>query len=378
MRPKTELSVVPEVSGRVVERSPGFRTGGFIKKGEVLFQVDPADYELSIERRRAEMEQIRADIARLQQEEKNRRADLTIAERHKKVVADEVQRNATLKEQKIISSAPFDNARQNLLVQEKAVQAIKNVLAVLPVQLRQKRAALGVNRSELKKAMLQLSRTKIVAPFDARVRQTGLEVGDFAGAGKSVGVIYDVSAVEVPVSLVVDDVRWAFRRLRDASYPRSQEDVERFFPAATVSWTQSGRRFEWDGRVSLVDAGLNESTRALTLVVEIPEPMQMWKPGEHPPLIVGMFVQVEIEGVTMPDVYVIPHTALHARDQVYLLDNGKLRIQKVEVIRKSRDGVIIKNGVDENAHLILSAIPEPVAGMKLWTRNGSTPEPPTQ
>ncbi|MDE0332888.1 MAG: hypothetical protein OXL41_13600, partial [Nitrospinae bacterium] len=53
-----------------------------------------------------------------------------------------------------------------------------------------------------------------------------------------------------------------------------------------------------------------------------------------------------------------------------LLDDGKLRIQKVEVIRKAQDEVVIRNGVNENSRIILSAIPDPVSGMKLTTHNG--------
>ena len=373
VRPKTELSIVPEVSGKVVERSLGFRTGGFIRKGELLFQIDPADYKLAIERRKAEIGQLRADIARLRQEEKNHQADLNIARSHLELVSQEIQRNKKLRRQGVISSGQYDQSQQNFLRQERTVQSIKNALALLPVQLRQKRAALEANRSELKRAILQLSRTKIVAPFDARVRETSLDVGDFASAGKSVGRIFDVSVLEVPVSLPVEDVRWVFRRIQKLSFPRSQEEAKPFFPAARVSWNQFGKKIEWQGWVSLVDSGLDESTRALTLVVEIPEPMKNWVPGEHPPLLVGMFVQVEIEGVTMPDVYVIPRAALRARDHVYLLDDGKLRIQKVQVIRKGQDGVVIKNGVNENAQIILSTIPDPVSGMKLSSLNGSTP-----
>ncbi len=378
VRPKTELSIVPEVSGRVIKRSLGFRTGGFIRKGELLFQIDPADYKLAIERRKAEIGQLRADIARLRQEEKNHQADLNIARSHLELLAQEIQRNKKLRRQGVISSGQYDQSQQNFLRQERTVQSIKNVLSLLPVQSRQKRAALDANRSELKRAGLQLSRTKMVAPFDARARETSLDVGDFASAGKSVGRIFDVSVLEVPVSLPVEDVRWVFRRIQEVSFPRSQEEVKPFFPAARVSWNQFGKKFEWKGRVSLVDSGLDESTRALTLVVEIPEPMKNWVPGEHPPLFVGMFVQVEIEGVTMPDVYVIPRAALRARDHVYLLDDGKLRIQKVQVIRKGQDDVVIKNGVNENAQIILSAIPDPVSGMKLSSLNGSTPGVATQ
>ena len=370
VRPKTELSLVPEVSGKVVERSPGFRSGGFIKKGDLLFQINPADFKLAIERRKAEIAQLRADIARLRQEEKNHQADLDIAERHMELVSQEMERNERLRKQGVISSGQYDQSQQNFLRQERTVQSIMNVLALLPVQLRQKRAALNANQSELKRATLQLSRTKIVAPFDGRVRETNLEIGDFASAGKSVGKIYDVSALEVPVSLPVEDARWAFRRIREIPFPRSQEEVKSFFPAARVSWNQFGKKFEWTGRVSLVDSGLDESTRALTLVVEISEPLKNWVPGEHPPLFVGMFVEVEIEGVTMSDVYVIPRAALRGQDHVYLLDEGRLKIQQVEVIRKAQDGVVIRNGVSENARIILSAVPAPVSGMKLTDQNG--------
>ena len=370
VRPKRELSIVPEVSGKVVERSPGFRTGGFIKKGDLLFQIDPADYELAIERRKAEIAQLRADIARLRQEEKNHQADLDIAERHLELVSQERERNNRLRRQGVISSGQYDQSQQNFLRQERTVQSIKNVLALLPVQLRQKRAALSASRSELQRAVLQLSRTKLVSPFDARVRETSLDAGDFAAVGKSVGKIYDVSVLEVPVSLPVEDARWVFRRNQGAAFPRSQEEVKPFLPTARVSWSQFGEKVEWRGRVSLVDSGLDESTRALTLVVEIPEPMKNWMPGEHPPLFVGMFVEVNIKGVTMPDVFVIPRAALRERDHVYLLDEGILRIQKVEVIRKGQDGVVIRNGVNENARIIISAIPDPVSGMRLNDQNG--------
>ena len=370
VRPKKELSIVPEVSGKVVERSSGFRTGGFIKKGDLLFQIDPADYELAIERRKAEIAQLRADIARLRQEEKNHQADLDIAERHLELVSQERERNNRLRRQGVISSGQYDQSQQNFLRQERTVQSIKNVLALLPVQLRQKRAALNASRSELKRAALQLSRTKLVSPFDARVRETSLDAGDFAAVGKSVGKIYDVSVLEVPVSLPVEDARWVFRRNQGAAFPRSQEEVKPFLPTARVSWSQFGEKVEWRGRVSLVDSGLDESTRALTLVVEIPEPMKNWMPGEHPPLFVGMFVEVNIKGVTMPDVFVIPRAALRERDHVYLLDEGILRIQKVEVIRKGQDGVVIRNGVNENARIIISAIPDPVSGMRLNDQNG--------
>ncbi|MBI3025148.1 MAG: hypothetical protein HYY66_05640, partial [Candidatus Tectomicrobia bacterium] len=52
VRPKTEVQIVPEVSGRLIQRAPGFRSGGFIRKGDLLFEVDPRDYDLAAVQRR--------------------------------------------------------------------------------------------------------------------------------------------------------------------------------------------------------------------------------------------------------------------------------------------------------------------------------------
>lgn len=248
VRPKTELSIVPEVSGRVTESSSSFRTGGFVQRGDLLFQIDPTDYELAIERRRAEIAQLMADIARLRQKEENRQADLDIAVRQVELVTGEMQRNERLREQSVISSGQYDLSRQNFFRQQRTVQSIENGLSLLPVRLRQKRAALEASRSEFKRAALQLSRTTIMAPLDARVRETSLDAADFAGAGRLVGRTFDVSALEVPVSLPVEDARWAFRRIREASFPCTQEEARPLFPPARITWKEFGKKVEWNGK----------------------------------------------------------------------------------------------------------------------------------
>ncbi len=368
VRPRNEIKVVAEVSGRVVRRSSGFRDGGFVKKGDFLFEIDPVDYKLFVVQRRAEIAQLEADIERLHQEEKNFRADLAIAERHFQVVQKELERNQRLRKQGVVSPGKLDISHQAVLRQERTVQAGRSSLALIGPQVAQKKASLEVTRSRLEEAFLDLKRTRISAPFDARVRDTKLEVGDYVREGNTVGSIYDSSVLEVPVSVPVEDARWVFRRVRDvASFPRSQQEVERFFPSAKVLWSRFGQTFEWDGRVTLVGAGLDEATRAMTMVVEVPEPYKNWVQGQHPPLTVGMFVRVTIKGITVPDVYVIPRSALRPRDQVFLFKDGKLDVRDVQILRKGENEVIIQNGLKKGERLILSAIPAAVPGMKLRT-----------
>lgn len=367
VRPRNEVKVVAEVSGRVIFRSEGFRDGGFVKQGEILFVIDPADYKLAIAQRKAEIAQLEADIQRLGQEEKNYKADLAIATRHLDVVQKEVERNRKLHKQGVISPNQLDVSVQAFLRQEREVQATRNSLSLVKPNLAQKRAALEVTETRLQEALLNLERTQFAAPFNARVRGTNLEVGDYIREGNSVGSIYDTSVLEVPVSVPVEDARWIFRRRKVESFPRTQEEVEKFFPRAKVLWSRFGQTFEWDGRVVLVGAGLEETTRALTLTVEVPEPLKKWVPGAYPPLVVGMFVRVIIQGITIPDVFVIPRSALHPGDRIYVFRDGTLNVRPAEVIRKGQDEVVIKNGAHEGERLILSAIPAAVPGMKIRT-----------
>ncbi|HJP13896.1 MAG TPA: HlyD family efflux transporter periplasmic adaptor subunit [Nitrospinota bacterium] len=365
VRPRTEIKVMAEVSGRVISRSDGFRDGGFIKKGDTLFEIDPVDYKLAVARRRAEIAQLRADIERLVQEERNHQADLRIALRHLEVVQGELKRNQRLRRQKIISPGKLDISRQSVLRQEREVQRIRNLLALVAPSLSQKKAALDVTSARLQEARLDLNRTRIVAPFDARVRNTSLATGDYIREGNVVGKIYDSSVLEVPVSVPVDEARWAFRRIAGQPFPRTQDEVQQYFSSAKIYWSRFGQRFEWEGRVTLVGAGLDESTRAVTMVVEVPEPFRKWIPGKHPPLTVGMFVKVGIQGVTLSDVYVIPRSALRPGDNIYIYADGALAVRPVKIIRKGQDEAVLRNGVNEGERLILSAIPAVVQGMKL-------------
>ncbi|MBT3351253.1 MAG: HlyD family efflux transporter periplasmic adaptor subunit [Nitrospinaceae bacterium] len=365
VRPRNEIKVVAEVSGRVIRRSDGFRDGGFIKKGDTLFKIDPVDYKLAVAQREAEIAQLTADISKLLQEENNYRADLAIAQRYLDVVQNELKRNQRLRKQKVVSPGKLDISLQAVLRQEGEVQRINNLISLVAPNLAQKKAALDVTRARLEEARLNLIRTRIIAPFDARVRNSNLAVGDYIREGNTVGTIYDASVLEVPVSLPVEDARWAFRRIEGQQFPRTQDELQQYFSSAKITWSRFGETFEWQGRVTLVGAGLDEATRAVTMVIEVPEPFKSWKPGKHPPLTVGMFVKVGIVGITLQDVYVIPRSALRPGDQIYLYRGGVLDMLSVKVIRKGHGEVVFENGVEEGDSLILSVIPAAVQGMKL-------------
>ena len=63
VKPRTETTVVAEVSGKIVDVSPNFIAGGFFRDGEVLLQIDPSDYEAALKRAQANLASRKAQYA---------------------------------------------------------------------------------------------------------------------------------------------------------------------------------------------------------------------------------------------------------------------------------------------------------------------------
>ena len=372
VKPKTEITVIPEVSGRVVFCSKNFKKGTFVKKGDLLFEVDPVNYSLSVRQKRAEIGKLKSDIKNLVQSRNNFQAELKIATKHLNVIKKEVDRKKKIRQKQVISQQEYERVVESYLRQERAVQSVKNSLALIPSQLEQKKKSVDIVLVELDRSLIDLKKTKFYAPFDSRVSEAKVEVGDYLQQGKSYGRIYETSSVEIGVSIPVEEVRWVFPELRFRQLGKSEKNEEKIFPFAEIRWNKFGKSLQWNGRVSRVDAGLDSSTRTLSLIVEVKNPFKILANAQNTPLTIGMFVSIRIRGISVPNVFVIPRFAMKSATKegklsntVFLYKNSKLKIKKINILRKTMDYVFVKNGLQDGDKIIISPLPDAVDGMKL-------------
>ena len=159
---RTITDVTPQVGGRVTDVSPGFRPGAEFSRGQVLFRIEPADYELAVERTLAEIEAARSELALL-----------------------EAQSAA----EKRVWDQQFTDRR------------IPDLVAKVP-QIAAAKARIHSGEAARAAAQLSLSRTVVRAPFDGQVLDTRLDIGQVVNAGQSVGAIFsaDSREITVPVS----------------------------------------------------------------------------------------------------------------------------------------------------------------------------------
>ena len=328
VRSRAEIGLAAQVPGQVVYVSPNFEVGGEFKKGDVLVQIDPRVYE-----------------ANLVQAEANRdagKANLAFAE-------SQVRRNKNLAQQGFTAKQRFDElvAKRD---EAKANMARLNAL--------------------VDQAQLDLEHATITAPFDGRVRTESVDQGTYLSIGSQIGQIFATDAVEVSVPL--SDQEAAL--LPDLWHGETADTKLK----ATLTARFGGEKYRWDGYVHRAAANIDTGTRTLNVVVRVDNPFQPGTPlaetadgnrtvSTAPPLLVGMYATVEMEGKTLDRFVVLPREALRDDDTIWIVDaKNTLRIRPVDVVQKRGDEVtIVSENVSGTTRVVTSALSVVVDGMSV-------------
>jgi multidrug efflux system membrane fusion protein len=371
VEPKTTVEITAEVSGRLIYVSNSLRIGFFVKKGELLIEVDPREYQLSVAQSQAELAQLQAELAKIVQEKANIQRHIEVEGYKLKLSRSELERKEKLLETGSLSQSEVD--KQDIDTKQKEVSLVnqQNALALLKSQKDLVLAKIQSTKAKKEIAELKLEKTKIFAPFNGRVRDESVEEGQYVQIGQKVATIYDTSAMEIVVNVSpTNSARWVSEETRENFPPLNDLGqvnmwMEKYGPPAKVTFKWGRGKKTWSGKVTRLKGALDATTRTVPIVVEIKEPFKDINPGKSPPLLPGMFVDVVIEGALMKNVARIPRSALHNGGSVYLVADGKLQIKKVNVDMLTRNEAIVSKGLKDGDKVILSPLAVPIPGTEL-------------
>lgn len=314
-----EVGITPQVKGRISELSPEMVAGGTFRKGELLFAIEEIDYQLAITLAQSSLAQAELELLR-----NENLADLARKEWH-------------------------------ALNAESAVEP--NPLVVYEPQLKSARAQRGAAQANVKQAEINLQRTKVFAPFNCYVRSEQLEIGQFVNAGSPVATVAGLDQIEVTVPLPLNELIWL-------QVPRNGKKQGSL---AKVALQSGGQTFHWQGEITRALGEIDPRNRMARVVVTVdkPFPRQVENNLLHD-LLPGMFVEVRLQGEELSDVIAVPRGALHDNDTVWVVDdNNKLHIREVEILRRERDEVLIRSGLDGSERIVLTNLSGAAEGMLL-------------
>ncbi len=354
--------ITPQVKGVVVAKTDDFLSGKYVRKGQVLFRIDPTDYTLSVQRARSRIDLLKAQLARLEQEQKNLTESKKIETSLVKLADEQLRRVKKLLEADAGSENEVDMARETLLGRQRQLQGIVSQLALIGPQRRQLTAELASADVELAQAKVNLDRCTITSPVTGRVLNCRAEIGQLVQAGGNCGEITGSDIMEVPVSVPATELKWLDEEMLNICRYGNVAPGESAPIKAVVKWQQD-KNVTWSGCLGRIEAGLDAKTRKSTLVIIVKNP----KPGTGPELKVNFFCKVSIVGKIIPRVYVLPREAILPDSSVYVVVEGRLRKKTVKVSRYTGGKALILpgNGISDGDRVVTGSIAQPVIGMKV-------------
>ena len=327
VRPRAEIDVAAQINGKVAWVNPAFQGGGRIGAGQALFRIDDADYRNRVQQARANV--AAQEVALMQAEEDAR-----------------------------IAREEYAHFRRRHPV---TGGGTANPLTLREPQLAAARAALARDSATLADAELALSRTEVLAPFSGIVRHESVDPGRFVAAGQGVGRFYATDEVEVVVP--VSDADAAL--IPDLWELRAGDGSRRI--RAIVSAEYGDRTHEWGGYLDRAEAALDEQTRTIDVIVRVPGPFA----PTGPPLLVGRFVDVRIEGAAPERYFTVPRAALRTGNEIWALGPDDLvTIVPVAVLQRSDEVVYVTGALEAGQPVVVSGIQIATEGMVVRTGVG--------
>ncbi len=311
-----EVVLQPQVSGAIVEQSPELTPGGYVKAGDVVVRIDPAEY--------------RAVLARAEAELAGKQTELQSA-------TWELARLEGLERQDAANKKEMDDAR-----------TAKGAAA----------AAVAAARASVDQARLDVERTTIRAPFNGIVSSKNVDLGAQVTPQTQLATLVGTDEYWVEVCVPVERLSWITIPDKSGGYgsPAVVQQSAGVHPEAL-----------WNGRVSRLCADLETQGRMARALVTVSDPLGLETPSaKRVPLLIGSYVHVDIEGRELRDVVAIPRSALRDGQRVWLMsERGELEIRDVDIVWRDRDTVFVGNGVTEGERIVMSDIAAPVEGMAL-------------
>lgn len=311
LKPKIESSFISEVSGKVIKIGENFYPGSYFEKDEVLFEIDSLNY----------VERLKAAEFQMAQ------AELYLAEQK------------ALAEQAKADWEKFDYGQANDLVLRKP-------------QLNQAITRLESAKALVDSANSDLQDTTFKAPYSGFLLTRNIDLGTVVNGnmGNSVAQAYGIGNGEIRLPINEREKQLLY-------FEGSKPNRVRFYHA-------SSKDLLAEGTIERIEATLNRNNRLFYCVGEIKNAFSKETILSTSALQRSQFLVAEIEGKFLESAITIPNTALRNNEYVYIINKENRLIQKkVTVAHKTKNSIILSDGLDDIEKIVISPIPFYVENM---------------
>lgn len=319
-----------QVTGYLLRQ--GYQEGAFVKKGELLFEIDPRPFQAALDQAEGQLAQAKAMLANAEAVQRRTQLD--------------VERYTPLAKEQAASQQDLDNSVQNNLAATATVQTAK-------AQIRTSEAA-------VESAKINLEFTQLVAPIDGIAGQAQLQVG--ALASPSAGPVTSVSTVDpIKVYFTVSEPQYlAWRRRFPTETSRLEADKSLHLELILAD----GTTYPHEGKFYFADRQVNESTGAIRIAGLFPNPGNILRPGGY--ARVRAVIRTQSDALLVPQRAV---TELQGGYQVAVVGgDNKVSIRTVTVGDRVGSDWIVTQGLNLGEAVVAEGVQKVRPGMQVTAK----------
>lgn len=276
----------PQVAGLIVKVGANFRDGGIVKKGDLLVEIDPFEFETTLAERRSILKEAKVRLEMLQRD---------------------YERAKELFQEKNVSEQFLDNAKLEVLQQEAIVE----------------QREISITQAER-----DLRDTKLIAPYDGVVNNVSANLGNqVSGFGSDkVADLVDTSRLEVRFSL------------SNAQYGRLLESGESVIgQPVEIIWEVGNRTLNYDARIERIGAEIASATGGIDVFAVVDSA------GRQTNLRPGAFVGVKLADKAYDNVLKVPDSALYGEDIIYVVSEGRLAERRIDILGHDGNNLLLSS-----------------------------------
>ncbi|MBU1168637.1 MAG: efflux RND transporter periplasmic adaptor subunit [Proteobacteria bacterium] len=322
--PSAQINLKAKISGEVIHVAKEFVPGGLFKKNDIILSIDPQDYDLAVKKKESLLNHAKANL------------DLELGRQ--------------------------DVAREELhMMQTSSGKVIQdNGLALRKPQLDQARAEYDSAMVDLESARLDRLRTVIRAPFNGLMVSRNTHVGAQVSSLESLATLVNTNEYWVEASIPLGLLSWI-------TLPKGNDK-----PGNSVLIINPAITDQYTGQVIKITGQLNEQSRLAKVLVRINDPLSLQSGSTKIPLLLGDYVNLRIDGGTVNDIIALPRSAIHEDNQVWVLENERLFIRKIQISWSDDTDVFVNSGIEQGDFIIISNLSGVIDGMSV--RSNTKPD----
>ncbi len=346
----------PLVAGRIVELGPNFYEGAVVRAGEKLIKIDPFDYQIEVDDKKAALTESGARLKETKAELRTERRMLKIAKAQSGLRERDLERKRNLSARGTLSRKARDDAWIAFNEATQSVEIRKQLILRLGARAEQQTASVVRAKAVLKRARRNLDETVLIASMDGFLAGASAAVGQRVSTSDRIARLIVASRMEVSFQLTQRD----FGRLTgDGGRGATSQLIGK---KLRVNWRVGEELFAYEAVIERLGAEIDTASGGIGIYARIVAP------DLASPLRPGAFVDVIVPGKKYRAVLRLPEGAIMDDGSIYVVEDGRLAGHPAEIMRRVTGGVLVRADIAEGAQVVTTRFPEIGPGIRVDVR----------